>query len=78
MNGTFYHTGLHKTGFYQAAHTTFGGKIRFSDFNRKITMSEMADRIRSDQSFDEQCRKNMEKKQYREANGHEHNAAYTD
>lgn len=51
-----------------ADHTTFGGKIYHSDFDRKTTLSEMAEKITSDRKFDQQCRKNAEiKKEWEES-----------
>lgn len=41
-------------------HTTFGGKIFFTDFDRKTTLAEVAEKIISDRKFDQQCIKNME------------------
>lgn len=40
-------------------HNRFSGKIFPSDFDRHTTLSEVADRILSDQRFDEQCRRNI-------------------
>lgn len=66
MNGTYDYSKLHKKGFYRADHSDFGGKVCYSDFNRKITMAEMAERIMADQRFDEQCGKNLAERQRRE------------
>lgn len=41
-------------------HTTFGGKIYFTDFDRKTTLVEIAEKIISDRKFDQQCMKNIE------------------
>ncbi len=46
----------HKT--YQVDHTTFGGIIYTSDFDRKTTLSDIASRIENDRKFDEQCKRN--------------------
>lgn len=40
-------------------HNTFGGEIYQSDFDRHTTMSEIAERILSDEHFDNQCRRNI-------------------
>lgn len=54
MTETFY-----RTGNYEVDHTTFGGIIYASDFDRKPTLSDIASRIESDQKFNEKCRKNI-------------------
>lgn len=40
-------------------HNTFGGYIYPSDFDRRSSMSEIADRIIADWKFDNECRKNI-------------------
>lgn len=54
MTETFY-----RTGIYEVDHSTFGGIICASDFDRKTTLSDIASRIESDKKFNEQCRKNI-------------------
>lgn len=49
---------FNKYGIYESDHSTFGGVICPSDFDRKTTLSEIASRIISDQKFDKYCRKN--------------------
>lgn len=50
-------------------HTTFGGKIYFTDFDRKTTLSEIAEKIISDRKFDQQCMKNAEiRKEWKKIN----------
>ena len=66
MNGTYDYTKLHQKGFYRVDHSDFGGKICYSDFNRKITMAEMAERIMADRRFNELCGKNLTERQRRE------------
>lgn len=39
-------------------HTTFGGRIYASDFDRKTTLSEAAAKIIADKKFDQQCKRN--------------------
>lgn len=63
MNETYDYTNLTKKNFYRAAPSDFGGKIYFSDFTRKITMTEMAERIMADRRFNEQCEKNLLERQ---------------
>lgn len=74
MNGTLKNAGLHRTEIIRPDHTVFGGKICFSDFGRRITMAEMAERIITDRNFNEQCRKNLTERQYRESHGHSESA----
>lgn len=50
---------FYKATTYQADHTTFGGIIYPSDYDKKITLSEIASRIENDRKFNEQCRKNI-------------------
>ena len=50
---------FHKATTYQADHTTFGGTVYPSDFDRKTTLSEIASRIENDRKFNEQCRRNI-------------------
>lgn len=60
---------FHETTIYQTDHTTYGGKIYYSDFNtdyrRKDNFhgSPIARRIAMDQKFDMECRKFQELKQ---------------
>lgn len=55
-----------QAGTYKADHTKFGGLICLSDFNTErrgkhpTDGSPIAARIRRDQKFDLQCRKNKE------------------
>ncbi len=70
MTETFFYPELcrdriYRTGFNPADHSTFGGKLYFSDFGRRTTMREMAEKIMADRNFDEQCRKNLLEKQRR-------------
>ncbi len=60
MTNHFYRTGIDKVD-----HTTFGGKIYSSDFERKITLTEIAAKIAADKRFDQQCMKNIELKKNR-------------
>ena len=54
----------YRTGNYKPDHSTFGGIINFSDFctdyNRSEKSKSWAERIVSDWTFDEHCRKNIE------------------
>ena len=56
----------YRTGNYKPDHSTFGGIINFSDFctdyNRSEKSKSWAERIVSDWKFDEQCRKNVKKR----------------
>lgn len=58
-------------GIHEVDHTKFGGLIKFSDFNTNYRSkdnthsSKIAQRIISDQKFDEQCRKNVESRNIR-------------
>lgn len=49
---------FNKYGIYEADHSTFGGIVYPSDFDRKTTLSEIASRIISDQKTEKQYRKN--------------------
>ncbi len=42
------------------SHSTFGGIIYDYDFDKPLTVSNIAARIISDWNFDKQCRKNTE------------------
>lgn len=45
---------------YDISHSTFGGVIYDYDFDKPLTVSNIAARIISDWNFDKQCRKNIE------------------
>lgn len=62
---------FYRTGSYETDHTTFGGYVRYSDFdiypsledpNGYHTMANIAKRIEEDFKFDERCKKNLNKK----------------
>lgn len=66
MKETFNRYGIRETD-----HTVFGGIINYSDFNtnyrgRYTDGSVIAGRILRDRKFDEQCRKNIEERAYRQ------------
>ena len=54
---------IKKFEIYKVDHSTFGGTICASDFDRKTSLSDVASRIESNKKFDEQCRKNILNKQ---------------
>ena len=43
-------------------HRTFGGRIYPSDFDRKTTLSEIADKILRDKRFDNYCKNEAERR----------------
>jgi len=47
---------------YEVDYTTFGGKIYDNDFEKKITLTEIASRIESDKKFDKSCKLSVENK----------------
>lgn len=49
---------FNRYGIYEADHSTFGGIVCPSDFDRKTTLSEIAERIAKDQ-MDKYCKKNI-------------------
>lgn len=48
---------FYRTGNYNVDHSTFGGIINSSDFNRKTTISEIADKIIRDKRKDEKLKR---------------------
>ena len=56
----------YRTGNYKPDHSTFGGIINFSDFctdyNRSEKSKSWAERIVTDEKVDEDCRKNIDKR----------------
>ncbi len=50
-------------------HRTFGGRIYHSDFTKKATLAEIAERIASDRRFDLECRRNAEYRNRPEGEG---------
>jgi len=47
---------------YEVDYTNFGGKIYDNDFEKKITLTEIASRIESDKKFDKSCKLSVENK----------------
>ena len=59
------------TGIFKVDHRTFGGRIYEYDFETEFagnnkTESSLAGRIFSDWRFDEQCKKNLKNRKYKE------------
>jgi hypothetical protein len=61
---------------YYFNHNTFGGKVYIGDFDRKTTLSEIAERITYDQRFDQRCRQNLENQQRNLQNLHTKQSFY--
>jgi len=53
---------IHQISIQIIEDTTFGGKIYDNDFEKKITLTEIASRIESDKKFDKSCKLSVENK----------------
>lgn len=52
------------TNRYHTDHTSFGGRIFISDFDKKSSLSEITGRILSDQCFDRACEQNAKNRDF--------------
>lgn len=56
---------FYRTKKYKPDHSTFGGTIYKGDYDGYYSMSDIIARIISDKKFDEQCRKNIEGRNFK-------------
>ena len=53
---------FYRTGQVKVDHRTYGGELTLSDFEGHHTLSSMAQKIQSAESFDKKCKENIKNK----------------